>query len=83
MLLSGQGRHKEQHMARVPTQPKEAEIYTAISSGSFKVKGRMYSYFRGKTYPANFPLIRIRPDAFQPLRFAGMTEPTAEGGNTA
>lgn len=64
-------------MARTQAQPKEAEVYTAISSGSFKVKGRMYSYFRGKTYPANYPLIRIRPDAFVPLRFGDEVEPTA------
>ena len=62
-------------MVRMTTQPKEAEIYTAVSSGTFKVKGRVYSYFRGKTYPASFPLIRIRPDAFQPLRFEPSSPP--------
>ena len=67
-------------MARV-TSPKETGLYIAISSGTFrdpKNKGRLLSYIRGKTYPADFPLVRVRPDAFEPLRFADETEPSAK-----
>ena len=63
-------------MARITT--KEAPgIYTAVSSGVFKIRGKVYRYFRGQTFPADHPLLRVRPDAFEPLRFATDTEPAA------
>lgn len=53
--------------ARKPESP--TGIFRAVSSGTFKVRGQRMSYIRGQTYPAGFPLIRIRPDAFEPLSF--------------
>ena len=62
-------------MARTDTKP--ISIYTATSSGVFKIRGKIYRYFRGQTFPADHPLIRVRPDSFEPLRFAPETEPSA------
>ena len=63
-------------MARVKS-PNELGPYTAVSSGVFKIKGKLYRYLRGQTFPADHPLLRVRPDAFEPLSFA-KSEPRAE-----
>lgn len=58
-------------MAGRKTPESPTGIFRAVSNGTFKVRGRRMSYFRGQTYPADFPLIRVRPDAFEPLTFDG------------
>lgn len=65
-------------MARVTTPkigPSETGIYVAISSGTFKIGGRIYSYIRGQTFPAGHPLLSVRPDAFEPFRLTGEPRP--------
>lgn len=57
---------------------KDTGVYIAVSSGVFKIRGKLHRYQRGQTFPADHPLLRVRPDAFQPLHFATDTEPTAE-----
>jgi hypothetical protein len=64
----------------VRTVAKDTGVYIAVSNGVFKIRGRLYRYSRGQTFPADHPLLRVRPDSFEPLRFAGETEPSAKSG---
>jgi len=59
-------------------QVKDVTAYRAISSGVFKIKGKTRRYIRGQVLSADDPLIRIRPDSFEPLRFSNEVEPSAE-----
>jgi hypothetical protein len=60
-------------MARTKSKPSPTGVYVARSSGVFKIRGTMYRYARGQTFPAGHPLLRVRPDSFAPLTFD--TEP--------
>jgi len=65
-------------MARYTPPISPTGIFRARSSGVFKIKGVIYQYIRGQTFPADHPLLRVRPDAFEPLSFA-KSAPRAEG----
>lgn len=44
-------------------------VYVAQSSGVFRIKGRLYRYHVGETFPAGHPLLRVKPQAFRPVAF--------------
>lgn len=57
-------------MARVNRTTPVAEVpnvYVARTAGVFRVKGKLVHFYRGQTFPADSPLVRMRPDAFRPL----------------
>lgn len=56
-------------MARYKAPESPTGVFVARSSGVFKIKGVLYRYMRGQTFPADHPLLRVRPDAFAPLTF--------------
>jgi len=45
----------------------EAEFYVARRTGIIKLKGKVYEYVLGRTYPRNHPLIAALPEKFAPL----------------
>lgn len=51
----------------VRTQKAEAEFYVARSSGTYRIKGKVYDYIRGTAYPRNHPLLAVIPERFTPL----------------
>ena len=46
---------------------KEVEFYIARRTGVIKIRGKVYEYILGKTYPRNHPLVSALPDKFVPL----------------
>ncbi len=63
-------------MSRKPAVAESATgVYIARSSGTFKIRGELYRYMRGQTFPAGHPLLRVRPDAFAPLAFGEVNTP--------
>lgn len=56
-------------MARYSPPTSPTGVFIARSSGVFKIKGVLHRYRVGQTFPGDHPLLRVRPDAFEPLTF--------------
>lgn len=70
-------------MARYQPPTSPTGVFIARSAGVFKIKGVIYRYARGQTFPADHPLLRVRPDAFEALTFAPGSGAPAKAPGTA
>ena len=65
-------------MARKGEKDEEPQVYVARSSGTIRIDGRRYTYFRNQTHvPVGHPLLRVLPDRFAPMK-SDTTKPSPE-----
>lgn len=63
-------------MAGKPKPHSETGVFVAVSSGVFRIRGRIHRYHAGQTLPADSPLIALRPSSFRAVEFGERTTPT-------
>jgi len=59
---------------KAPASP--TGVFVARSAGVFRIKGKLYRYHVGETFPADHPLLKVKPASFAPLSFGDQTTPT-------
>lgn len=62
--------------AKTPASP--TGVFVARSAGVFKIKGKLYRYHVGETFPADHPLLKVRPSSFAPVTFGDEPQQVAE-----